>query len=117
VPNVLALIGGYNAAESRFASGDAAVPNPHQAKFVVQFTLYGRSYCHLCDDMLEALQPLSSEYPFTIEMVDVDSDEALIAQFDELVPVLYGRKGQAEAVELCHYFFDEGKARAFLTGA
>lgn len=64
--------------------------------------------------MLEALQSLSSEYPFSVELVDVDADEALLAQFDELVPVLFGRKNDAESVQLCHYFLDEAKTRSFL---
>lgn len=84
---------------------------------VVHFILYSRSYCHLCDDMMEALQALSSEYPFTVELIDVDADEALVAQFDELVPVLFGRRGEADAIQLCHYFLDEAKTREFLAGA
>jgi len=83
---------------------------------VVHFTLYSRSYCHLCDDMLEALQALSGEFPFTVEVMDVDADESLVAQFDELVPVLFGQREGADAVQLCHYFLDEGKTRAFLAG-
>lgn len=67
--------------------------------------------------MLEALQALSGEYPFTVEVMDVDADEALLAQFDELVPVLFGQKGNAESIQICHYFLDEGKTRAFLTEA
>lgn len=65
--------------------------------------------------MLEALQSLSGEYPFTVELVDVDSDESLQAQFDELVPVLFGRKDDGDAVQLCHYFLDEARVRAFLS--
>lgn len=84
---------------------------------MVHFSLYSRSYCHLCDDMLEALQALSGEYAFTVELIDVDADETLLAQFDELVPVLFGRKNEAESVQLCHYFLDEGKTRAFLAAA
>ena len=84
---------------------------------MIHFTLYSRSYCHLCDDMLEALQALSGEYPFTTEIIDVDADEALVAQFDELVPVLFGRKGTGTAAELCHYFLDEHKVREFLATA
>jgi len=83
---------------------------------VIHFTLYSRSYCHLCDNMLEALQALSGEYTFDVELVDVDSDEQLVAQFDELVPVLYGRRNSETATELCHYFLDESKVRAFLNG-
>lgn len=64
--------------------------------------------------MLEALQALSTEFPFSVELVDVDADEALVAQFDELVPVLFGQKCNADAVQLCHYFLDETKTREFL---
>lgn len=84
---------------------------------VVHFTLYSRSYCHLCDDMLEAVQALSTEYAFTVELVDVDADEALVAQFDELVPVLFGQRNSGESVQLCHYFLDEAKTRSFLSNS
>ncbi|KIF82665.1 glutaredoxin family protein [Noviherbaspirillum autotrophicum] len=80
----------------------------------MHFVLYSRSYCHLCDDMLEALQALSGEYPFTVEVIDIDSDNELVAQFDELVPVLFGQKKGANSVQLCNYFLDEGKVRGFL---
>ena len=81
---------------------------------MVHFILYSRSYCHLCDDMLEALHALSTEFQFTTELVDVDADEALQAQFDELVPVLFGKKDNGTSMQLCHYFFDDAKVRAFL---
>ncbi|HEV2612051.1 MAG TPA: glutaredoxin family protein [Noviherbaspirillum sp.] len=82
---------------------------------VPRFILYSRSYCHLCDDMLEALQSLSGEYAFTVEVIDVDADEALVAQYDELVPVLLGDKDGHGAVLLCNYFLDEMKVRSFLS--
>lgn len=83
----------------------------------MRFLVYSRSYCHLCDDMIEALQALSSEYAFTLEVVDVDADEALVAQYDELVPVLLGGRNGEAMVQLCNYFLDEAKVRAFLAKA
>lgn len=78
----------------------------------MHFTLYSRSYCHLCQDMLDALNALqSAERPFTVEVVDVDADEALVARFDELVPVLYAALDQPE---LCHYFLDETAVKTAL---
>ena len=65
--------------------------------------------------MFEALQTLSSEYPFTVEVIDIDADEALIAQFDELVPVLFVRKDDDDTVPLCNYFIDEIKVREILS--
>jgi hypothetical protein len=78
----------------------------------MHFTLYSRSYCHLCQDMLDALNALQTpERPFTVEVIDVDADAALVARFDELVPVLYADLDQPE---LCHYFLDENAVKTAL---
>ncbi len=65
---------------------------------LTHFTLYSRSYCHLCDDML-----------------DVDADPALVAVYDELVPVLIGTKEGIPPQQLCHYFLNENMVREFLS--
>lgn len=81
----------------------------------MHFTLYSRSWCHLCDDMYAALMALhSARQPFTVEVIDVDADDALVARFDELVPVLFGDLNQPE---LCHYFLDEEAVRRALAPA
>ncbi|MFC3111149.1 glutaredoxin family protein [Undibacterium arcticum] len=86
----------------------------------MHFILYSRSYCHLCEDMLQALQPLQSDYAFTLDVVDVDADDTLLAQYDELVPVLVAQRGAAAQPvfheQLCHYFLDEARVRAYLVG-
>ncbi len=58
---------------------------------------------------LRALEPPGQ--PFDVAVLDVDADPALVARFDELVPVLYGDPAQPE---LCHYFLDEAAVRAYL---
>ena len=75
----------------------------------LRLTLYGRSYCHLCDEMLAALASLRGEYGFAVDVVDVDSDAALEQRFGALVPVLMHAD-----TELCHYHLDAGKVRAYL---
>ncbi|WEF33845.1 glutaredoxin family protein [Pseudoduganella chitinolytica] len=78
------------------------------------FTLYSRSYCHLCQDMLDALERLRTpEHSFTVEVIDVDADPALVERFDELVPVLFAG---LDRPELCHYFLDEARVLAVLRG-
>lgn len=67
--------------------------------------------------MQEALQALSGEYPFTLEVIDIDADESLLAQFDELVPVLFARRNDANSVQLCNYFLDDAKTRGFLANS
>lgn len=74
-----------------------------------ELTVYARSYCHLCDDMIAALRSLQGRFVFEIKVVDVDADAELEARYGELVPVL-----QADGRELCHYFLDEPVVTAFL---
>lgn len=86
----------------------------------MKFTLYSRSYCHLCDDMLDALRTALNAFdvgvPYAVEVIDVDQVPELVERFDELVPVLFGQKPKAgaEPVEICHYFLDEAALRKFL---
>ncbi|MFZ6800017.1 glutaredoxin family protein [Undibacterium sp. Di24W] len=78
------------------------------------FTLYSRSYCHLCDDMLLQLQQYLGDVDIPIAVVDVDADEELLTRFDELVPVLYGQKEGEESKQICHYFLDLEQLKTFL---
>ena len=81
-------------------------------RVTLRFTLYSRSYCHLCEDMLAALQALAPKgQAVEVDVVDVDLDPALVARFDELVPVLFGRLDEPE---LCHYFLDEAAVLRYL---
>ena len=76
--------------------------------------LYSRDYCHLCHDMLAALEALRGQpgvADFDVEVVDVDADPMLEAKYGELVPVLLD--GQER--ELCHYFLDLPKLREYLS--
>ena len=68
----------------------------------MRLTLYARSYCHLCEEMVQALRPHAAELGFTVEAVDVDADPALEARYGEKVPILVDAQGE----EICHYFLD-----------
>jgi hypothetical protein len=48
---------------------------------------------------------------YTVDVVDVDADPALVARYDELVPVLVA---EPAGTELCHYFLDEAALRRHL---
>lgn len=101
------------------------------------FTLYSRSYCHLCEDMLAALRVFMARtgLPWHVDVVDVDADPQLTDMFDELVPVLFagvakldgaeesassaGEAGEAGKAgpagqEICHYFLDEAALQRYL---
>lgn len=68
----------------------------------MRLRVYGRGYCHLCDDMVAALRALQESLAFQIELFDVDADSALEARFGERVPVLVDARGE----EICHYRLD-----------
>lgn len=66
-----------------------------------RLTLISREHCHLCEEMLSALQRLQGRFSFDVDVVDVDSRPELEARWGEFVPVLLD--GQ---IELCHYHLD-----------
>lgn len=69
-------------------------------------TLYGHAWCHLCQDMRDALLSLQAELGFDVEYVEIEALPELEARFGELVPVLVAGEG-----ELCHYFLDHRAVR------
>ncbi len=80
---------------------------------MIQFTLYSRSYCHLCEQMLDDLYHLLPSEKISVTVADVDEDPALVDLYDELVPVLIGHNAGGRIVQLCHYFLDPEKVHAF----
>ncbi len=83
-----------------------------------RFILYSRSYCHLCDDMLSALEHLAGdEVPVTVIDIDAEGNDDLLARYDELVPVLVGQRDGQPEQQLCHYFLNENTVRVFLAKA
>jgi glutaredoxin len=51
-------------------------------------TLYGRPGCHLCDEAREALQRVRARTPFTLEEVDIETDDELHKRYLERIPVI-----------------------------
>ena len=66
-----------------------------------KLTVLSREYCHLCEDMISALQQLQGRFSFDIEVVDVDSRPELEAKWGDKVPVLLDGE-----IEICHYHLD-----------
>jgi thioredoxin-related protein len=64
--------------------------------------LYYRSGCSFCEEMQRELAVSKSLRDYRLEMVDVDSDEALQRAYDHKVPVLTDAAGE----EICHHFLD-----------
>lgn len=75
----------------------------------MHLTLYFREYCSLCHAMRDALRPYQARHGFTLDVIDVDNDPALVERFDELVPVLMHGE-----TEICHYHLDTVRLDAVL---
>jgi glutaredoxin len=65
-------------------------------------TLYSRPGCHLCDDAREALARVHARAPFTLQEVDIETDDALHARYLERIPVV-----ALDGEELFDYFVGE----------
>ena len=80
------------------------------ANHPVRLTVYARTYCHLCEDMLAELKALSGELAIEVDVVDIDRDPELEARYGEWVPVL--AHGETR---ICHYRLDPAKLTAHLS--
>lgn len=79
----------------------------------MRLTLLSRAYCHLCDEMREALAPLVASHGATLVERDVDADPSLEARFGDRVPVLW-LGDPPEGREICHYVLDRERTLAAL---
>ena len=76
-----------------------------------RLTVYSRTWCHLCDDMIAGLQPLQARFRFRLDIVDVDADGDLENRYGEHVPVLlHGSR------ELCRHRLDTALVTDYLAG-
>ena len=81
---------------------------PDQVKTLI---VYGREDCHLCQDMIVALQNLQRQVSFEFQVVDIDSDPELIAFYGEKIPVLMAPLTNQM---ICHYFLDVAALNDYL---
>lgn len=54
----------------------------------VDLVLYSRPGCHLCDDMLAALEDMDVNRHLNVTIVNIDDDPGLRNAFDMRIPVL-----------------------------
>ena len=71
--------------------------------------LYSRPDCHLCEAVVERLQPLLAGRSVELEIVDVDSSVSLERRYGLRIPVLV-----AGEVEISGYPLDEARVRRYL---
>jgi len=52
------------------------------------FTVYSRAQCCCCHKAIDLLRAHQSRWGFAIDVVDIDGDPALVAQYNTEVPVV-----------------------------
>jgi glutaredoxin len=65
-------------------------------------TFYGRPGCHLCDDAMSVVERVRSRRDFSLEVVDIESDDNLLMHYLERIPVV-----SVDGEELFEFFVDE----------
>ena len=76
-----------------------------------KLTLYSRVGCHLCDVMKEQIEKYAGRYSFSLDVVDIDKDERLRAEYDWDVPVLL-----VDGEKIAKYRLDEAMLLRRLEG-
>ncbi|VAW71007.1 hypothetical protein MNBD_GAMMA09-100 [hydrothermal vent metagenome] len=69
---------------------------------MIEFSVYSRHGCHLCEDLLQQLYRLQQKHNFNVIEIDIDLSPQLIEQYGSQVPVV-----TCEDEEICHYFLDQ----------
>jgi len=84
----------------------------------VRLTLLSRAWCHLCDEMIDALSPLAAAHGAQVRVIDVDdpAHAALEALWGDDVPVLFAGDPEART-ELCRHRLDAARVAAALASA
>ncbi len=76
-----------------------------------KLVLYSRVGCHLCDVMKEQIEKYADRYAFTLDVVDIDRDDKLRAEYDWDVPVLF-----VDGEKIAKYRLDEAMLLRRLEG-
>lgn len=81
----------------------------------MKLTLLTRAYCHLCDEMADALGPIAHAAGAVVEVVDVDAagHEHLEQAWGECVPALFAGD-PAHGALVCAIRLDFERLRAVL---
>ncbi len=75
----------------------------------LEFIIYSRQGCHLCDVMKDELEAMAMSKKGTIKLVDIDNDPDLKKRFNNQIPVLF-----FDDVEICHYKLNKKNLLRFL---
>ena len=76
-----------------------------------EFTLYSRTGCHLCTEMLNQLLSMEQASTFRVRVVDIDDHPVLQSRYALRIPIL----SDIDDKELCEHVLDRQVVIDYLT--
>jgi glutaredoxin len=55
----------------------------------IRIEIYSRPGCHLCDEAKEAIERVGRRVPFTLSVINIESDPELEKLYGEQIPVVF----------------------------
>ena len=55
----------------------------------VQIDIYSRPGCHLCDDAKKVVERVRQRFPFSLRVIDIETDPELEKAYGEQIPVVF----------------------------
>lgn len=68
--------------------GILALQNSVSVPEIVQIDIYSRPGCHLCDDAKEVIERVQARYPFSLRVINIETDPELEKAYGEQIPVV-----------------------------
>lgn len=75
-------------------------------------SIYSRSECHLCEEMLAALKKWHGRFNFKVKIIDIDQDPSLTTRFAARIPLL-----AVGDIKICEYHLDKKALLHFFENA
>ncbi|RME46332.1 MAG: glutaredoxin family protein [Chloroflexi bacterium] len=65
--------------------------------------LYTKAGCHLCEKARDIILRVASDYPLTLDVVDITQDEALYRRYWNVIPVVEVEGGPTFVSKISEY--------------
>jgi glutaredoxin len=72
-------------------------------------TIYGRTGCHLCENVVNLLEPFKDQLNIEIEEILIDNHKELEALYGQLIPVVH-----IDGKHFSHFRIDLDEFKSFL---
>ena len=61
----------------------------------IQIDIYSRPGCHLCDEAKEVVERVRARFPFSLRVINIETDPELETRYGEQIPVVFNNGNKA----------------------